>query len=372
MRQHYNICSRCVMDTTAQQITFDENNICNYCSEFLERSGHILNKTPDIRQRELNDFIAKVKKAGENKPYDCLIGISGGVDSSWALVQAVKLGLRPLAVHMDNGWDSELAQNNIANLVRALEVDLYSHVINWAEYRNLMQAFFDADVIDVEILYDNAMLATNYQQAAYHDIKYILAGTNQSTEGMNIPKDWVWYKFDQRNIKSIGKKFWNISLKTFPSMGTLDFIYYEFIRRVNWVSFLDYFEYNKFEAINILQRDFSYKPYPYKHYESVFTRFYQGYILPNKFKVDKRRVHLATLVVSGQISRSGALLDLESIPYSSERSLEEDKVYFIKKMGWTLEQLKDYINRIPKPHNNFPSEKFLWEWLRKVYYFFRP
>ena len=159
-------CLRCVMDASADGIVFDENGVCNYCKEFLDR------------------------KSGKGKPYDCVVGVSGGVDSSWTLVEVVRLGLRPLAVHMDNGWNSELAQNNIANLVRNLGVDLHTHVIDWGEYRELMQAFFDADVIDLELLYDNAMLAVNYAQARQFDLKYILAGTNKATEGMRIPKTW--------------------------------------------------------------------------------------------------------------------------------------------------------------------------------------
>jgi N-acetyl sugar amidotransferase len=356
-----------VMDNSAKEIIFDENNICNFCTEFLERSSHILNKDPSQRRDELNTFLVKVKKAGKGQKYDCVIGISGGVDSSWALYQAVKQGLRPLAVHMDNGWDSELAQNNIANLVRGLGIDLYTHVINWGEYRNLMQAFFDADVIDIEILYDNAMLAINYQQAVKHGIKYILAGTNQATEGMNIPKDWVWFKFDKRNIKSIGKSFGNPRFSTFPSIGTLEYIYYEFFRKTHWISFLDYLEYNKFHSLQTLEREFGYKSYPFKHYESIFTRFYQGYILPNKFKVDKRRVHLGTLVVSKQITREQAISGLKGIPYPSERYLESDKLYFTKKMGWTLEQLQDYIDRPSKNHMDYPSERFLWDWFVKQY-----
>lgn len=192
MTRPYQICSRCVMDTSAIDITFDEDDVCNYCSNFIEKYGHILNKNPDQRRHDLNTFVAQVKKQGKGRQYDCVIGISGGVDSSWALVQAAKLGLRPLAVHMDNGWNSELAQNNIANLVRGLGIDLYTHVINWTEYRSLMQAFFDADVVDVELLYDNAMYAVNYQQAAKHGIKFILAGTNRATEGMPLPENWNW------------------------------------------------------------------------------------------------------------------------------------------------------------------------------------
>lgn len=363
MTRPYQICTRCVMDTSAADITFDERGVCNYCTEFLERSGHVLNKEPDQRQHELNAFVARVKAAGKNKRYDCVIGVSGGVDSSWALVQAVKLGLRPLAAHMDNGWNSELAQNNIANLVRGLGVDLYTHVIDWDEYRQLMQAFFDADVIDVELLYDNAMLAVNYQQAAAHGVKFILSGSNQATEGMHIPKEWNWFKYDKRNIKRLGKQFMGVKLDTFPVMGTLDYIWYEFIRHIHWISFLDYFDYNKFEALKVLTQDYGYKPYPYKHYESIFTRFYQGYILPQKFGVDKRHVHLGTLVASGQMSREQALQGLNGIPYPSEQALKEDQQYFIKKMGWTTAQLEEYIARPEKTHTAYPSEKPLWDFL---------
>ena len=362
----YQMCTRCVMDTSAPDIVFDENGICNCCSEFLSRASATLFQDQSQKQHELELLVRKIKEQGKNKPYDSIIGLSGGVDSSTALVYAVRLGLRPLAVHMDNGWDSELAQNNIANLVRILGVDLVTHVIDWGEYRALMQAFFDADVIDVELLYDNAMLAVNYQQAAKHGIHYILAGTNQSTEGMRIPPTWNWFKLDKRNIMAIAHRAGIVSFKTFPAIGTLDFIWYKFVKRIKWISFLDYFEYNKFEAIQMLQRDFGFKPYPYKHYESIFTRFYQGYILPEKFGVDKRRVHLSTLIISNQMSRGEALEILEDPPYPSKLDLEEDKYYFLKKMGWSTNQLEEYISRPERPHDSFPSEKPLWDSLRSI------
>lgn len=190
MSQPYQVCTRCTMDTTAIDITFNEEGQCNYCTDFIKRYSVLQHKAHAQKEKELTTFVQQVKESGKNKRYDCIIGLSGGVDSSWVLVQAVKCGLRPLAVHMDNGWNSELAQNNIANLVRALKVDLYTHVVDWAEYRGLMQTFFDADVIDVELLYDNAMLGVNYQLAAKHGVKFILAGTNQATEGMSLPKKW--------------------------------------------------------------------------------------------------------------------------------------------------------------------------------------
>jgi len=363
----YQMCTRCVMDTSAPDIAFDENGICNYCTDFLSKSSNILFKDAFQRQRERESLVERIKRHGKNKPYDCIVGVSGGVDSSTALVYAKQLGLRPLAVHMDNGWDSELAQNNITNLVRSLGVDLFTHVIDWDEYRNLMQAFFNADVIDVELLYDNAMLAVNYQQAAKYGIHYILAGTNQSTEGMRIPSTWNWFKWDKRNIIAIARQEGIVSFRTFPAIGTWDFIWYTFVRRIKWISFLDYFEYNKFDALQMLQRDFGFKPYPYKHYESIFTRFYQGYILPEKFGVDKRRVHLSTLIVSNQMSRGEALEILEDPPYPSARALEEDKRYFVKKMGWSNDQLEKYISRPGRPHDSFPSEKPLWDSLYRLW-----
>lgn len=365
---NYQVCKRCVMDTSASDIHFDSEGVCNYCSEFLERSSHILFEDGSARAARRELFIAKVKKRGAGKRYDCIVGLSGGVDSAWVIYQAVKAGLRPLAVHMDNGWNSELAQHNIKNLVSQLGVDLYTHVIDWHEYRGLMQAFFDADVIDVELLYDNAMLAVNYQQAEKNGVKYILAGTNQSTEGMRMPEGWNWLKFDKRNIHALQRRFSPKSkISTFPALGTLDYIYYRMLRGFEWVSFLDFFDYNKAEALQTLEKELGYKPYPYKHYESVFTRFYQGYLLPRKFGVDKRRLHLSTLVASGQMTRDEALKGLEGIAYSSEQALEEDKQYFLKKMGWSADQLENYLERPAKPHDAYPSEKPLWDFCVKAY-----
>jgi len=359
----YRICTRCVMDTSVADIAFDASGVCNYCSEFLAQSAGVLNQSAEQRAERLRRFVDEVKARGRGKRYDCVIGVSGGVDSSWALVQAVQLGLRPLAAHMDNGWNSELAQNNIANLIRTLGVDLHTHVIDWEEYRGLMQGFFDADVIDVELLYDNAMLAVNYQQAAKYGVKYILAGSNTSTEGMRMPASWNWLKFDKRNIQALGARNAVGRLDTFPAIGTLGFFWSEFVRRIRWIPFLDYFDYNKARALEVLQRDYGYKPYLFKHYESIFTRFYQGCILPEKFGVDKRRVHLGSLIISGQMTRAEALQRLEGIPYASAQALAEDKQYFMKKMGWSEAQLREYLARPGKPHSAYASEKPLWDWL---------
>lgn len=357
-------CRRCFMDTTAQGIVFDEKGICNYCTDYLSR----IERPRRRLQLSLEELVERIKVEGQGKPYDCVVGVSGGVDSSFALVKARELGLRPLAVHMDNGWDSEMAANNIKRLVAALGVDLYTHVIDWEEYRSLMQAFFDADVIDVELLYDNAMLAVCYQQAAKWGVKYILTGSNTATEGMPLPPNWNWFKLDKRNIKALARRGGG-KIQTFPAIGVVEFVYYEVIRRVRWIPFLDYFPaYDKNEALEMLMERFHFKPYPYKHYESIFTRFYQGFILPVKFGVDKRKNHLSTLVLSEQMSRDEAEQLLQTIPYPSRWELLKDIEYFLKKMGWTTEELYGYLQRPEQPHAMYGTEKPLWDLLRKIYY----
>ncbi|CAB1259797.1 LPS biosynthesis protein [Vibrio cholerae] len=363
----YAVCSKCVLDTTVNDISFNENGVCNYCLDYEYRVSHIVEEDVFIKQNKLDKLLSNIRSDGKRRHYDCIVGVSGGVDSSWALVQAKKLGLRPLAVHMDNGWNSELAQSNIENLVKKLDVDLYTYVIDWDEYKKLMQAFFDADVIDVELLYDNAMLAINYQLAHKYGIKYILSGCNISTEGVRVPTGWNWFKKDKLNIKSIAASK-KIKIKSFPAIGTMDFIYYEFLRGIKWLPFLDYFKFNKEEALNVLESDFSYKRYPFKHYESIFTRLYQGFILPEKFNVDKRRLHFSSLILSGQMLRCDALEKLNCIPYASEEILSDDINYFLKKMGWSEHDLSSYLARPEKSHAEYGSEKKLWDICQSLYF----
>jgi len=354
-------CKRCLMDETAEGIEFNANG-CNYCEEFLKK----LDNTPKVIDANLDELVSKVKEDGKNKPYDCIVGLSGGVDSSYTLVKVKELGLRPLAVHMDNGWNSELAANNIKNLVEKLGVDLYTHVVDWNEYKALMEAFFEADVIDIELLYDNAMLAVNYKLASKYGIKYILSGSNSATEGMRMPNNWNWFKYDKKNIKSIAHQN-RVKIKTFPMIGTMEYLYCKLVKKISWIPFLDYVKYNKVEAMRFLVENYAFKPYPYKHYESIFTRFYQGYILPVKFGVDKRKLHLSTLICSNQMSREEALDDLKKIPYPSELELEEDKEYFLKKMGWSILDFLEYLHRNEKRHDVYKTERPLWEFYSNIY-----
>ena len=362
MSGEYRVCTRCVMDTSAPDITFGPDGTCNFCTEFLSASRW-QPPPPDSLQR----LVARVREAGKRSPYDCVVGVSGGVDSSWVLHKAVELGLRPLAVHMDNGWNSELAQNNICNLVKTLDVDMVTHVIDWEEYRDLMQQFLDADVTDVELLYDNAMLAVNYRTAARFRTRFIVGGTNAATEGIRMPSGWNWFKWDKRQIRHFARATPRGRLSSFPAIGTLGYAWHRWVRGIQWVSLLDQMPYEKDFALAELQRLYGYKPYPFKHYESVFTRFYQGHLLPVKFGVDKRRVHLSALVATGQLARDSALRMCEGIAYPDQASLQDDRDYFLKKMRWTPGQLDDYLARAPRAHADFPSEKGLWDRLERVY-----
>jgi N-acetyl sugar amidotransferase len=364
----YKQCSRCLMDTTAEEILFDSNGVCNFCKDFLSRLTNNNNKDSRF---SFDSFISGVKRAGSGKRYDCIIGVSGGVDSSWVLVKAVEAGLRPLAVHMDNGWNSELAQNNIHNLITSLNVDLYTYVIDWSEYRGLMQAFFDADVVDVELLYDNAMTEINYRLASQYNVQYILSGQNLATEGIAMPRSWNWFKYDGLNIRAIASKHGAPEICTFPLFSISKYLWYRLFRRIQWTAPLDMLEYNKNNCLNCLEVQYGYKRYPYKHYESIFTRFYQGFILPKKFGIDKRKMHLSTLIMTNQLTRKEADILMESIPYLSEQDLENDKFYFLKKMKWSEEDLFSYLKRASKSHATYSSSAGLWKIMKKFYLFFK-
>lgn len=355
------LCSRCLLDETTPGIDFDEHGQCNYCRDFEA----VLAVAPDVAERDCRrgELIAEIQRSGRGRRYDCIVGVSGGVDSSYALYRAVKSGLRPLAVHLDNGWNSELAVHNIATLVRKLDVDLFTHVIRWEENRDLQRAFMAAHVIDIEMLMDSAMLATNFRAARKFGVRYILSGSNSATEGMEMPTGWNHHKWDARNARAIHRRFGTRRVRSHPFYSLKEMVFDRYVRRIRWISFLDFFDYQKGEAVALLQREVGYKPYPYKHYESVFTRFYQGEILPRKFGVDKRRLHLSALVISGQMSRDEALAMLDTPPYPDSGQLRDDRDFVAKKLGYSLDELEAYLNAPQVPHSAFPSEA---PWLARL------
>ena len=371
MNETFQVCTRCVIDSHAADIVFDSAGQCNYCTAMLEKMATYQPTDPKVLEAKLGAFAGKVRAAGQGKRYDCIVGVSGGADSAYALYLAKQHGLRPLAVHMDNGWNSELAVNNIENLVRELGVDLYTHVVEWREYRALQQAFFDADVIDIELLYDNAMLAVNYALAARYGVKYMLSGSNTTTEGVRMPRNYNWNKFDRKNILDIARRS-GVKIRSLPTIGVKRFVWHRLLRGTQWVPFLDYIDYNKERCIDVLVKKIGYRPYPYKHYESIFTRFYQGYLLPMKFGIDKRRLHFSSLICSGQMSREQAMELLVHSPYSDPDDLQVDIEYFLKKMGWSEQDLTAYLARPERSHDDFASEVSLYTKLLELQKRFLP
>ena len=351
---NYQQCSKTVMDNIADpNITFDENGICNYYYEYFS-----LEKTLVKKGKEgidfFNDKIDEIKAAGKGKDYDCILGISGGVDSSYLAYLAKENNLRPLVVHFDNGWNSELAVKNIESIVTKLNFDLYTYVINWEEFKDIQLAYLHASVIDIEAITDHAIAATLFKLAAKHKIKYSLNGYNIVTEGI-LPKAWIFNKLDATNIKDIHSKYGKIKLKSFPFYGSWKKRYYDIALRLESVPLLNYIDYNKDEVKEVLINKLGWKDYGGKHYESVWTRFYQGYILPSKFKVDKRKAHLSTLICSGQITKEEALNELKN-PINDAFQLKVDTEFVLKKLNLSVEEFDLIMKSAPKQHTDFETE----------------
>lgn len=322
------LCTRCVMDTTDPEIRFDADGVCQYCHEHDDRVRERV-LTGEAGRQRLEEAVDAIKRAGQGKPYDCLIGVSGGVDSSWVAVMTRRLGLRPLAVHLDNGWDSEIAVGNIHRLLRALDIDLFTHVIDWEEFRDLQVAFLRASTPDAEIPSDHAIVSLVYGTAARRGIGTVIPGYNSRTE-THLSPAWSRGHFDWRYIASIHRRFGGRPLRTFPHMGLLRRSLW--LRRCRTLDLLDLVDYSSTAARRELQSEFGWQSYGAKHHESLYTRFYQGYILPRKFGFDKRKCHLSSLICAGETTREAALAKLEEPTYPLDEQ-ERDRTYVIKKLG---------------------------------------
>ncbi|MES2528815.1 MAG: N-acetyl sugar amidotransferase [Bdellovibrionota bacterium] len=366
---HQQICTRCVMDTTDPKITFDDQGVCNHCHDY----DNILKNWPlkqYIQNDELGKLFATIKEKQKGEKYDCIIGLSGGVDSSYIAWMASQYNLRPLCVHLDNGWNSELATFNIHSIVEKLGFDLVTHVIDWEEFRELQRAFFKAGVIDIELLSDHAIFGVIIELARKHNIKYILSGANIATEAV-MPKAWVHRKQDLANIKDIFKKFGEGKLKTFPQVSTMKHGILMYGLGYKVVKPLNLIDYHKDEAKKLLQEKLDWRDYGGKHYESIFTKFYQAHILPVKFNVDKRKAHLSTLINSGQISRDAALQELKK-PLYDPKELKEDTEFVLKKLHLSSDWFEKYLHEKPISHYEYKTDQWLFDILSKLRDRFRP
>jgi N-acetyl sugar amidotransferase len=348
-------CAISVMDTISDpNITFDEQGICNYYHAYKKAAEEGVFHG-EAGKAKLAETVAAIKASGKGKKYDCITGVSGGVDSTYLTLQAKKLGLRPLVVHFDNGWNSELAVMNIHNIISKLGFDLFTLVVDWNEFKDIQLSYLKASVVDIEAITDHAIIGTLYKLAVEHDIKYILSGSNIVTEFV-LPSYWIWSKSDHVNIKAIHKAHGTVPLKTFPFFSKRLKEYYVRMKGIETISLLNYMPYNKAEVKKVITQELDWRDYGGKHYESVFTRFYQGYILPEKFKIDKRKAHLSTLIFSGQITKEEALRELKQPIYNPDQ-FKVDYEFVLKKFNLSGEDFAKIMALPRKEHSEYPHEK---------------
>jgi len=358
------VCSRCVMDTTASEIVFDQDGVCNFCHHYDTNLVKDLFSDKDGEER-IENLIEQIKAKGKNRNYDCLIGISGGVDSSYvAYLVKKKYGLRVFAVHLDNGWNSELAVANVEQILKRVDIDLYTYVLDWKEFRDIQISFLKSGISNVEIPTDHAIWALLIKTAAKMNIPYIIAGNNVVTESI-MPESWLYGSKDSKLIKAIHNKYGKVKMKTYPRLTTLDYVKYLLLRGIRWVPILNYIPYIKADAKRILIDELGWRDYGGKHYESIFTRFFHAYYLPNKFGYDLRKSYLSALICSGQITREEALAELQNPPASQEM-LTNDREYVMKKLGLSQQEFEAIINAPNKTYMDYPNTDSMWRRFSKI------
>jgi N-acetyl sugar amidotransferase len=355
----YQQCILSVMDTIADpNIDFDSNGVCNYYYDYLQKEKELVFKGEEGEKR-LSEIVARISVSSEGKKYDCITGVSGGVDSTYLCLMAKKLGLNPLIVHFDNGWNSELAVKNIENIIGKLGFDLYTFVVDWSEFKDLQLAYLKASVVDIEALTDHAIIGTLYRLASEYDIKFILSGYNIVTEGV-LPPYWVWNKTDHANIQDIHKKFGTVPLKTYPLFTARQKRFDMQRKGIEVINLLNYISYNKKLVKETITKELGWRDYGGKHYESIFTRFYQGYILPVKFGIDKRKAHLSNLIFSKQITKAEALTELQKPTYE-EQQLKDDYDFVLKKLNLSPEEFENILRTPRREHTEFETEKGIYD-----------
>ncbi len=362
----YQICANCIMDTSDSGIAFDARGWCDYCNNYHDNI--VPNWHPDERgEREIMAQVEQIKRDGKGRDHDCLIGLSGGVDSSYVTyIAKEKFGLRPLLYHVDAGWNSQQAVNNIEKLVDGLDLDLFTEVVDWPEMRDLQLAFFKANVPHLDTPQDHAFFAGLYNFAAKNNVKYILTGANYSTECVREPLEWHYHASDLRQLKDIHRRFGTRPLKKFPLAGIFRFkIWYRFAKGVRVVKPLNSIPFHKEEAMQELVDKFGWQKYAHKHYESRFTRFYESYWLPTKFGYDKRRAHFSSLILTGQLSRDEALAKI-AVPAYDPETIGEDFEYIATKLGITVEELRALHDGPKKTFRDYKNDMALMDLGAKV------
>lgn len=354
------VCANCVMDESDSHIVFDEQGVCDHCNTFKNKIEPFW-ITDDRGKQRLEDIVAKIRKEGKGKEFDCLMGMSGGIDSSFLLhVMTKEFGLRPLVFHVDAGWNSQIAVNNIERLVEGLGLDLYTEVINWEEMKELQLAFFKSGVPHIDVPQDHAFFATMYKFASKHKIKHILTGGNYSTECVRNPLEWMYYQSDSIQLNDIFKKHGRGTLKEYPVTNILwHKVFLPHIKGIKLIRPLDFVPYDKEKAMQFLVDTYGYQKYPQKHFESRFTRFYEGYWLPERFGFDTRKVQYSSLILTNQMTREEALEKLKR-PVYTEEQVKEDFEFVANKLGITIEELKSYFNAPKRTFKDYKSQENIY------------
>jgi N-acetyl sugar amidotransferase len=366
MSHNKKICAQCVMDETDPGITFDENGVCDHCITFSKKIKPFWNNSSGNKLK-INEIADKIRKDGAGHDYDCIVGMSGGIDSSY-LVHLVKkeLNLRPLVFHVDAGWNSQEAVNNIEKIVDGLELELFTEVINWEEIKDLQLAFFKSGVPHIDTPQDHAFFATMYKYASKHGVKHILTGGNYSTECIRNPLDWMYYQSDSTQIRDIHKKFGTLPLNTYPLTNILwHKVYLPYFKGIKVLRPLDYLDYNKKDAIELLVKEYGYQTYPQKHFESRFTKFYEGYWLPVRFGFDTRKVQFSSLILTNQMTRSEAL-DKLATPSFDAATIEREFEYIADKLEISKEELQSYLDMPKKTHRDYKSQQNIYRLGSKI------
>lgn len=355
----YQICTNCVMDTSDTTLRFDERGWCQYCCNY--HKNILPNWHPDERGlAEIAPVIDKIRKEGRGREHDCIIGISGGLDSSYVTyVAKEKFGLRPLMFHCDTGWNSDLGVSNILKMIEGLGLDLVTEVVNWEEMKDLQRAFFKSQVSFVDTPQDLALFSAMYNFAARNGFKYVITGGNNSTECVRESLEWTYFSTDTVQVRDIHRKFGSRPLKTFPTCDILKYrLYYRWLKGMRVVKMLDYVPYIKKDAISELSGKFGWQPYPQKHYESRFTRFYESYWTPKKFGYDKRRAYLSSEILTGQLTREEALARIAR-PELDEETMAREFEYVATKLGWTVAELEAIFKGRNKTFRDYRNNVFL-------------
>lgn len=356
--REYQVCRNCVMDTSDSKISFDESGLCDHCQNFyqnIEPNWDYQTTGP----KRLASLVEQIKKEGQGKEFDCIIGLSGGMDSSYLLYYAKEvLGLRPLAYSVDTGWTLNVAIENIERLVRGLGLELHTEIINWNEMKDLQLSFFKSQVAYQDLPQDHVIFAGLYNYAIKNKIKYVLTGGNLSTECVREPIEWV-YQNDLTHIRDIHKKFGQRPIKDLPMTSMFKYkLYYRFVKGMKVVRVLDMIPYTKEVATKTLQEKFDWQPYQNKHFESVFTRFYEGYWLVNKFGFDKRRAHFSSLILTKQLDREKALEILSNPPYDEKQAMK-DLDYICRKLSISKDDFLSMMNQPNRTYKDFKNTSWL-------------